>query len=117
MNIDEIIANVEERIEVIESKLSKLCVNNMIEEKPKKKRVPKVKTEDIPKKKRAPSGYILFCKATREDAKKKLKEELELSDDDKVPTTDVMRKLGMLWKKLSIEEQIEWKPKDTSDEE
>ena len=59
----------------------------------------------------------MFCKATRDDAKQLVKDDLELGDDDKVPTTDVMRKLGMLWKKLSIEEQIEWKPKDTSDEE
>ena len=54
----------------------------------------------------------MFCKATRDDAKQLVKDDLELGYDDKVPTTDVMRKLGMLWKKLSIEEQIEWKPKE-----
>lgn len=97
------------RVDDIESKMANVKVS-------KEKKEKKEKKEGDSKPKRAPSGYNLFCKSMRDDAKEKVKDEEKLGDDDKVPATKVMQMLGKMWKELSEEEQKEWKPTVESNE-
>ena len=75
--------------------------------KPAKK--PKKEKEDKPKKKRV-SGYILFQKAMRDQAKQSLEEAAE-EDEPKIKQSAVLSELGRMWKALSDEEREEWNEK------
>ncbi len=87
-------------------------------EKPSKKKEKKEK-DDKPKKKRV-SGYILFQKAMRDEAKQSLEEAAE-EDEPKIKQSAVLSELGRMWKALSDEEREEWNEKaaeqKTSDSE
>ena len=64
--------------------------------------------DDAPKKKRV-SGYILFGKAERENVKTEL--EASAEPDTKVKSTEVMKRLGELWKELPEATRDEWNAK------
>ena len=92
------------------------------EVKPKKKKEKKEKKEkdDKPKKKRI-SGYILFQKAMRDEAKQSLEEDAD-EDEPKIKQSQVMSQLGKMWKALEDDEKQEWnnqaaEMKASSDEE
>jgi len=73
-------------------------------EKPSKK-----EKDDKPKKKRV-SGYILFQKAMRPEAKQSLEEAAE-EDEPKIKQSAILTELGKMWKALSDEEREEWNEK------
>tara|TARA_B100001175_G_C19443704_1_gene607596 strand:- start:147 stop:800 length:654 start_codon:yes stop_codon:yes gene_type:complete len=87
-------------------------------EKPSKK--DKKEKDDKPKKKRV-SGYILFQKAMRDEAKQSLEAAAE-EDEPKIKQSAILSELGKMWKALSDEEREEWnekaaEQKASSDEE
>lgn len=86
------------------------------ESKPKGKSTKKEKPAKEDKPKRKPSGYNLFCKAMRDDAKEAVIEEEDLEEGKKPSNQAIMSKLGAMWKELSEEEQQEWKNKASADE-
>ena len=61
---------------------------------------------DKPKKK--PSGYNLFCKDMRQTAKEQLESEF---GSEQFKPTDIMKRLGEMWKKLTDEQRLEWNQK------
>ncbi len=77
--------------------------------KPLKKQKKEKEKEDKPKKKRV-SGYILFQKAMRDEAKQSLEEAAE-EDEPKIKQSAVLSELGRMWKALSDEEREEWNEK------
>ena len=91
------------------------------EAEPKKdEKTTKKEKDDKPKKKRV-SGYILFQKAMRDEAKQSLEEASE-EDEPKIKQSTIMSELGRMWKALSDEEREEWnekaaEQKASSDEE
>ena len=85
------------RIETLEEKIALLSNN---ETKP---------TVKVDKPKKKPSGYNLFCKDMRQTAKEQL--ESELTGDQQLKPTDIMKRLGEMWKKLSDDERLEWNKK------
>ena len=76
-------------------------------EKPSKKE--KKEKDDKPKKKRV-SGYILFQKAMRDEAKQSLEAAAE-EDEPKIKQSAILSELGKMWKALSDEEREEWNEK------
>ena len=79
-------------------------------EKPsKKEKEKKEKKDDKPKKKRV-SGYILFQKAMRDEAKQSLEADAE-EDEPKIKQSAILSELGKMWKALSDEEREEWNEK------
>ena len=87
---------------------------------PKSKKETKTKTdEDKPKTKRAPTGYLMYSKAVREEVKTELT--AALVDDNKLKPQDVVVAIAAKWKALEQEERDEWNTKAktpvTSDEE
>jgi len=88
-------------------------------EKPKKSKKEKKAKDDKPKKKRI-SGYILFQKAMRDDVLHLLKDDLQEADA-KIKQSDVMSKLGKMWKELDDDDRDAWNEKaaeqKTSDNE
>ena len=103
------IADLTARVEALELKVKELSKESNVEKKGKKSK------KDVEKKKRAPSGYNLYCKATRDEIKKTLEE--ELSEGEKLKSQDVMKKMGEMWKELSDDERNEWNTKAKSSNE
>lgn len=104
------IADLTARVEKLELKVKELSKESNEDKKGKKLK------KEVEKKKRLPSGYNLYCKATREEIKKILEE--ELSEGEKLKSQDVMKKLGEMWKELSDDERNVWNTKaKTSNEE
>tara|TARA_B100000965_G_scaffold182206_2_gene152097 strand:+ start:268 stop:876 length:609 start_codon:yes stop_codon:yes gene_type:complete len=66
--------------------------------------------DEKPKTKRI-SGYIIFSKAMREEAKATLAE----NSDEKVKNSDIMTELGKMWKTLDDEEKEAWNEKAKAD--
>ena len=66
--------------------------------------------DEKPKTKRI-SGYIIFSKAMREEAKAALAE----NSDEKVKNSDIMTELGKMWKTLDDEEKEAWNEKAKAD--
>ncbi len=66
--------------------------------------------DEKPKTKRI-SGYIIFSKAMREEAKTTLAE----NSDEKVKNSDVMTELGKMWKALDDDEKEAWNDKAKAD--
>ncbi len=73
------------------------------------KELAKKEKEDKPKKKRV-SGYILFQKAMRDEAKQSLEDAAD-EDQPKIKQSAVLSELGRMWKALSDEEREEWNEK------
>ena len=79
--------------------------------KPKKekknKKEDKSSDDDEPKKKKRVTGYNLFVKTFRAEAFNALSSD----SDDKPKGTDVMKKLGAMWKDLDDAERANWNNK------
>ena len=93
-----VVAAKEEVQKEVKAKKSKKSSKNADsdDEKPKTKRI---------------SGYIIFSKAMREEAKAALAE----NSDEKVKNSDVMTELGKMWKALDDEEKEAWNEKAKAD--
>ena len=98
-----------QRIETLEKQMADLLSDKKKAEKKEKKEKKKSKDtdDDEPKKKKAPSGYLLFSKATRQEAK-----ESSLKIAMRSPkSTEIMKKLGAMWKELDEDERESWNEK------
>ena len=94
---------VAQRVEVLEKQMADLLADmKKSEKKAKKQKKSKDTDDDEPKKKKGPSGYLLYSKAMREDAKEKLAKD----SDEKPKSTEVMKELGTMWKTLSDDERV-----------
>ena len=105
-----------QRVETLEKQMADLLSEKKKTEKKAKKEKKKSKDtdDDEPKKKKGPSGYLLYSKAMRDDAKEKLAKD----SDEKPKSTEVMKELGTMWKALSDDERDGWneKAKELKDE-
>ena len=110
---------VTQRVEALEKQMAILMAdkqpvkpttkaNNKTEKKLKN---PKSDADEKPKTKRI-SGYILYSKATRDEARDNLAADLD-DEDVKIKSTDIMKALGKMWKELSDEEREHWNAKAT----
>ena len=103
---------VAQRVEILEKQMAALMADNttdptLTKKSKKDKKHNKSDTDnDTPKKKRV-SGYILFGKAERDN----VKAELEAATDTKVKSTEVMKRLGELWKALPDDTRDQWNAK------
>ena len=111
-----------ERIELLEKQIQ-IIISERTDDESKedketktkgKAKKDKVDKEDKTKSKRAPSGYNLFCKATRDQAKESIIEEEELEEGKKPSNQAIMSKLGTMWKELESEERVQWQDKAKS---
>ena len=75
----------------------------------KSKSSKKKTTDDTDKPKRPMSGYILFSKENRDNAKTRLKH--DNTDDYVLKNSDVMVMLGKMWKELGEDDQKTWNVK------
>lgn len=105
----------------MEKQMALLMANRGAEEKPeetkskgKASKKEKVAKDDKPKRK--PSGYNLYCKATRDSAKEAVIAEEDLEEGQKPSNQAIMTKLGAMWKELGEDEQQQWKDKAAADE-
>lgn len=104
---------VAQRIEVLEKQMAHLVADSQSHKKKEEKKEKKQKKEkkstddDEPKKKRALTGYNLYCKAMRDEAKTQLADE----SDEPPKSQDIMKKIGAMWKALDEEETQEWNDK------
>ena len=96
----------EQRVEYLEKQLAALVPANDAK-KEKKVKKSKGSDDDEPKKKRAPTGYLVFSSAMREE----VKSALAGAGEDKVKPQAVTTELGARWKALSEEERAEWNTK------
>ncbi len=107
---------VAQRVEVLEKQMADLLADKKkSEKKAKKEKKSKDTDDDEPsKKKKGPSGYLLYSKAMRDEAKEKLAKD----SDEKPKSTEVMKELGTMWKALSDDEREAWneKAKELKDE-
>ena len=109
---------VAQRVEILEKQMAALMADKTTEptvptkkskkEKKEKKSTKSDSDDDQPKKKRV-SGYILFGKAERDNVKAEL--EAAADADTKVKSTEVMKRLGELWKELPEATRDEWNAK------
>ena len=105
-----------QEIDQLKEQLADIIADKKKTQKKEKKAKKKSKDtdDDEPKKKKGPSGYLLYSKAIRAEAVEKLSQE----SDEKPKSTDVMKKIGTMWKALSEEERDAWneKAKELADE-
>tara|TARA_E500000178_G_C16825236_1_gene663437 strand:- start:543 stop:884 length:342 start_codon:yes stop_codon:yes gene_type:complete len=105
-----------QRVETLEKQMADLLSEKKKTEKKAKKEKKKSKDtdDDEPKKKKGPSGYLLYSKAMRDEAKDKLAK----GSDEKPKSTEIMKELGAMWKALSDDEREGWneKAKELKDE-
>ena len=97
-----------QRVEILEKQMAALMADNTTPTKKSKKHKNSTKSDtddDTPKKKRL-SGYILFGKAERDNVKAQL--EAAALPDTKVKSTEVMKRLGQLWKLLDDDTRNHW---------
>ena len=121
---------VAQRVETLEKQMAELMNatpdNKQKKEKKEKKEKPEKKQkknkkedkssdDEEPKKKKRVSGYNLYVKANRDDALASLAE----ASDEKPKSSEVMKKLGAMWKELDPDEQTAWntKAKSMSDDD
>lgn len=108
-----------QRVEILEKQIAALMADNTThpdknsKKHKKDKKSSKSKSDsdidnDPPKKKQI-SGYILFGKAERDNVKALL--EAQALPDTKVKSTDVMKRLGQLWKDLDDDTRDQWNAK------
>jgi hypothetical protein len=106
---------VAQRVEILEKQMAALMADKTTEPtKPdkkskKEKKSPKSESDDDAPKKKRVSGYILFGKAERDNVKAEL--EASAEPDTKVKSTEVMKRLGELWKELPEATRDEWNAK------
>lgn len=100
----------EKQVELLMSNLNELNDDSYVTTK----NATKKSKDDKPKRK--PSGYNLFCKAMRDDAKELVITEQDLDEGKKPSNQDVMAKLGNMWKELSDKDKQEWIDKAKADE-
>ena len=106
---------VAQRVEILEKQMAALMADKTTEPtKPDKKskkdkKSPKSDSDDEAPKKKRVSGYILFGKAERDNVKAQL--EADADPDTKVKSTEVMKRLGELWKELPEPTRDEWNAK------
>lgn len=104
-----------QRVEILEKQIAALMADNTThpDKNSKKhknhKKSSKSHTDEDPPKKKQISGYILFGKAERDNVKALL--EAQALPDTKVKSTDVMKRLGQLWKDLPDADRHEWNAK------
>lgn len=116
---------VAQRVEILEKQMAALMADKTTDptqtkkskkdkKEKKEKKSPKSDSDDdeAPKKKRV-SGYILFGKAERDNVKAQLETAATLAGDPhaKVKSTEVMKRLGELWKELPDATRDEWNAK------
>ena len=106
---------VAQRVEILEKQMAALMADNTTDPtKPDKKSKKEKKStnsdcdHEAPKNKRL-SGYILFGKAERDNVKAEL--EAAAKDNTKPKSTDVMKRLGELWKDLPNATREHWNAK------
>jgi len=104
-----------QRVEILEKQMAPLMADNTTDptkpdknSKKEKKSTKSDSHDEAPKKKRL-SGYILFGKAERDNVKAEL--EAAAKDDTKAKSTDVMKRLGKLWKDLPNATRDDWNAK------
>ena len=110
-----------QRVDVLEKQLAAIMADfpntndSKTTKKSKKKKSTKSATDDDEPKKKRVSGYILFGKAERENVKNLL--HTNIPDGEKVKSTEVMKRLGKLWKELPEDQRTAWneKAKNTLD--
>ena len=98
-----------DRMEVIEKQIKQILDKLKIEDKSnvsKQSSKTDKKTKKNSKKKKI-SGYILFSKTMRADAKNKL----TTNKNSNPKQTQIMKELGTMWKSLTTKEQDDWKTK------
>ncbi len=107
---------VAQRVEILEKQMAALMADKTTEptvptkkSKKEKKEKPKSDSDDDQPKKKRVSGYILFGKAERDNVKAEL--EAAADADSKVKSTEVMKRLGELWKELPEATRDEWNAK------
>lgn len=66
-----------------------------------------LKTPKADKPKKKPSGYNLFCKEMRNTAKTALQND----STGEFKPTDIMKRLGSMWKDLTDDQRLEWNSK------
>ena len=104
-----------QRLEILEKQMAALMADYTTDPtKPDKKskkdkKSTKSDCDDEPPKKKRVSGYILFGKAERDNVKAEL--EAAADADTKVKSTEVMKRLGELWKELPEATRDEWNAK------
>ena len=97
------------RVETLEKQMAVLMKDtqeNKDKHEKKGKKPTKESHDDEPKKKRV-SGYNLFVKTNREEAFNTLLKD----SNDKPKGSDVMKKLGAMWKDLDSQLQADWNNK------
>ena len=104
----------EMRVEALEKQLAALMASQVSTStddikttKKTKKQKTKGSDDDEPKKKRAPTGYLVFSSAMREEVKTALAGD----SDEKVKPQAVTTELGARWKALEQAERDEWNVK------
>ena len=109
---------VAQRVEILEKQMAALMADKTTEptvptkkskKEKKEKKSPKSDSDDEAPKKKRVSGYILFGKAERDNVKAEL--EAAADADTKVKSTEVMKRLGELWKELPEPTRDEWNAK------
>ena len=106
---------VAQRVEILEKQMAALMADKTTEptvptkkskKDKKEKKSPKSDSDDDQPKKKRVSGYILFGKAERDNVKTQL--EATALPDTKVKSTEVMKRLGELWKDLPDATRDHW---------
>tara|TARA_Y100000813_G_scaffold194500_1_gene174964 strand:- start:243 stop:614 length:372 start_codon:yes stop_codon:yes gene_type:complete len=107
-----------QRLEILEKQITAFMANNTNQpnnpnknynKDKKEKKSTKSDSHDEPPKKKRVSGYILFGKAHRDNVKAEL--EAHADPHTKVKSTDVMKRLGELWKDLPDATRNDWNTK------
>ena len=100
-----------QRVETLEKQMADLLVEKKKTEKKEKKAKKKSKdTDDDEPKKKKKTGYLLFNEAARKEATETVSKESG-SDDPPPKSTDIMKKLGAMWRALSEDERQAWNTK------
>ena len=112
-SIENRVAELEEQVKTLMEKLGSATKQTKTEKKTEKKTENK---DGSPKKKRGTTGYLMFAKETRPDAKATL-----ITDGNESPKpTEVVTEIAKRWKALTDEDRDVWnvkaKESNTDDE-
>ena len=99
------------RVEVLEKQMAELMNATPDNKQKNDKKENNSSHDEEPKKKKRVSGYNLYVKATRVDALASLTE----ASNDKPKSSEVMKKLGAMWKELDPNLQADWNNKAKGD--
>ena len=96
----------EARVALLEAQMAEIMETVKPTKATKAKKEKKVKSEE-PKKKRGTSGYLVFAKETRPEAK-----QLLIDGGNETPKpTEVLTQVAKQWRELGDEEKGEWNEK------